>query len=73
MRLSAFPGNIPEARKIVFNFLSVASPNIAPKPTEQSRSHSISRVPLQISLAHFFVFDLPPKLRLAHIGLRKQF
>ena len=45
MKLSAFPGKIPETGKIVFNFLSVASPNVAPKPTDQSRSYSISRSP----------------------------
>ena len=41
------------------------------KPAGQSRSHSISMVPLQISLAHFFVFGLPSKLRVVHI--RKKF
>ena len=71
MTLSAIPGKISETRKIVFNFLSVASPNVAPKPTSQSRAHSISRVPLQISLAHFFAFELPSKLTVFHI--RKKF
>ena len=70
MTLSAFPGKIPETRKIVFNFLS-ASPNVAPKPTGQSHSKSISKAPLQTSLAHFFVFDLHPQLRVVHI--RKKF
>ena len=46
-------------------------PNVAPKPTGQSSSHSISRVPLQISSAHCFVFDLPLNLRVVHI--RKKF
>ena len=64
MTLSAFPEKIPETRKLVFNFCS--SPNVAPKPTDQSRSNSIPRDPLQISLAYFFVSDLPPKLRAVH-------
>ena len=61
MTLSAFPGKIPETRKMVLIFCP--SLNVAPKSTDQSRSNSISRVPLQISLALFFVFDLPSKLR----------
>ena len=71
MTLSAFPEKIPDTRKIVFNFLSVASPNVAPKPTGQSHSHSISRVPLQLSLANFFVFDLHPKLSVVNIRKKK--
>ena len=65
MTPSAFPRKIPETKKIylIFN----PSPNVAPKPTGRSRSHSIPRVPLQISFVHFFVFDLPPKLRVVHI------
>ena len=47
------------------------SPNVAPKPTDQSHSHSISRVPLQISLALSFVFYLPSKFSVVHI--RKKF
>ena len=39
------------------------SPNVAPKPTGQSRSHSISRVPLQMSLAHFFRFRSTLKIK----------
>ena len=70
MTLSALPGKIPETGKIVFNFLSVASPNVAPKPTGQSRSHSIYSIPLQISLAPFFVFDLTSKLRVVHIRIK---
>ena len=66
MTLSAFPKEIPETKKIVFNFPSVASPNVASKPTDQSRSNSISRVPLQISLARFF-FDLPLKVRVVYL------
>ena len=43
-------------------------PNLAPKLTDKSRRHSIPRVPLQISPACFFVFDLPSKLRVIHIS-----
>ena len=58
MTLLAFPRKIVETRKIVF-ILSL-SPNVAPKPNDQSHSNSISRVPLQISPAlFFFFFDLP--------------
>ena len=53
MTLSAFPEKIPETRKIVFNFLS---PNLAPKPTDQLCSNSISGVPLQIFPAYYFHF-----------------
>ena len=63
MTLAAFPGKIRELKKIVFNFLSVALPNVESKPTDQSRSHSICRVPLQISLAHFFRFRSTPKIK----------
>ena len=63
--LSAFPRKIPQTRKIVF-LIFCPPPNVAPKPTSQSRSHSISRVPLQISIARFFVFDLASKLRVVH-------
>ena len=69
MALSAFPGKSLKLEKWFWIFCS--SPNVAPKPTSQSRSHSISRVPLQIFLAYFFVFDLPSKLRVVHI--RKKF
>ena len=47
------------------------TPNVAPKPTHQSRSDSISRALLQISLALIFVFNLPLKLRVVYI--RKKF
>ena len=50
MTVSANLGKIPVTRKIVFNFLSVP---VVPKPTDQSRSHSICRVPLLISPACF--------------------
>ena len=61
--LSAFPGKFPETRKIVFNFPSVAWPNIAPKSCDQSRSYSISRIPLQISPACFVRFLSIPKIK----------
>ena len=51
-----FSRKIPEIRKIVFNFLSIVSSNVAPKPTDQSCSNSIFRVLLQlspVSLYHF--------------------
>ena len=64
MTLSAFPAKIPETRKIVLIFSP--SPNVAPKLNDQSLSNSISRVPLQISLALFFVSYLPSKLRVVH-------
>ena len=70
MTLLPFPGKIPETRKIVF-LIFCPSPNVAPKLNDQSRSHSISRVPLQIYPACSFVFDLPSKLRVVHI--RKKF
>ena len=66
MTLSAFPGKIPETRKIAI-LIFCPSPNVAPKPTSQSRSHSISRVLLQISPADFFIFPLPLKLRVVHM------
>ena len=49
MTLSAFRGKIPETRKIVLIFCP--SPDVAPKPSGQSRSHSTSCVPLQIGLS----------------------
>ena len=44
--ISAFLGKIPETGKIFFQ-----SPKVGPKLNDQSRSNSITRVPLQISLA----------------------
>ena len=61
MTLSAFPGRISETRKIV-----CPSPNVAPKPTGQSHSHSISGVPLQISPALFLNFR--PTLKIKGTG-----
>ena len=68
MTLSVLPEKrIPEIRKIVFNFLFIAWPDVASEPTNQSRSRSKYRVPLPISPARFLVFDLPLKLRIVHI------
>ena len=61
-----FPGKIPETGKIYFKFFP--SPNSGPKPTHQSRSNSICRVPLQISPACFFFLFRPPlKLRVVYL------
>ena len=64
MTLSAFPRKIPETRKIVFKFSKSAK--IAPKPTDQYCSNSISGVHLQIFRVSFF-FDLPSKWSVVHI------
>ena len=49
-------------------YLSVwTSPIVEPKPIYRSRSNSISRVLLQISLAFFLCFPLPLKLRVVHM------
>ena len=56
--LSPFPEKIPEPEKKNYYFSVGESPNVAPKPTDQSRSNSISRLHLQISLARIFVYDL---------------
>ena len=69
MILSAFHGKIPETGKNIFKKFS--SPNVGPKPTNQSRSNSTCRILLQISLAHIYVFDLPLKLRVIHIRKNK--
>ena len=44
-----------ETKKIFF-LIFYPSPSLATKPTDQSCSNSISRVPLEISLARFFRF-----------------
>ena len=62
--LSAFPGKIPGTRKIVF-LIFCPSPNVVPKPTDQSCSNSISGVPLQIFSVSFFY--LPSKWTVVHI------
>ena len=69
MTLSAFPG---KPLKLENSFLIFCpSLNVPPKRTDQSRSHSISMVHLQVSLANFFfVFDLRSKLRVVHIRIK---
>ena len=57
MTLSAFPGKIPETRKIVFNIYTLLK--VALKPTDQSGSHSISRVPFKY-LQPVFLFSTYP-------------
>ena len=39
------------------------SPKVTHKPTDQSRSNSVSSVPLQISLAHFFRYRSTLKIK----------
>ena len=63
--LANFPGKIPETVKIYSYFFPSASSG--PIPTHQSRSNSICKFLLQISLAITFVFDLPLKLSVVHI------
>ena len=46
-------------------------PNVAPNPSDQSHSNSISRVPLQISPCPFFILYLPLKLRAVHIKIKQ--
>ena len=68
MTLLAIPGKIPETKRYFLIFYP--SPNIATKPTEQTCSNSIFRIPLQISTAHFFfffIFNLPLKLRVVYL------
>ena len=65
--LANFPGKIPESGKIFLKFF-FPYPNAVPKPTHQSRSNSIYMILLQIFLAIIFVFDLPLKLMVVHIG-----
>ena len=70
MTLSAFHGKIHETEKnTFFNFsVTIASPNVAPNPTDQSHSNSISRVPLQISpFRSFLILVLLLKLRVVNI------
>ena len=64
---------LEKSLKLEIQFLIFcSSPNVAPKPNDQSRSNSISRIPLQISLpCFFFIFDIPSKVRVVHI--RKKF
>ena len=60
-----FPGKILVTRQIFFIFYP--SPNVAPKPTDQSCSNSILSVHLEIYPARFFFFDLPLKLRVIYL------
>ena len=55
MALSAFPEKILVNRKIFF-LIFYPSPNVAPKPTDQSCLNSIFRVVLQLSPASPFHF-----------------
>ena len=57
MTLSAFPEKIPETGKTFF-FIFYPIPNVAPKPTAQSCSNSISRVVWQISLVSSGVYSI---------------
>ena len=62
MTQSAIPGKIPDIKKNCFILLSVAY--LATKPIiDHSCSNSISRVPLQISLAHFLNFRPTLKIK----------
>ena len=61
MTLSAFPEKSTKLEKQFLIFCP--SPNIAPKPTYQSCSNSISRVPLQISPAFYFRFRATLKIK----------
>ena len=76
MTLCAFSGKFPETRKIVLIFCT--SPNVAPKPTDQSRSISLFRVLLKLSPASPFHFwpTLNIKgtlmLRVVHIRNKKR-
>ena len=67
----AFPRKKFLKLKKYLNFFS--SPNVSPKPTIQSRSNSIYRVLLQVSLIRIFVFDLALKLRVVHIRKKIKF
>ena len=77
MALSAFPGKIVVTRIIYFLILYL-SPNVAPKPTDQSCSNPIFRTLLQLSPAHPFHFwrTLNIKdtlmLRVVHIRNKKR-
>ena len=59
--LSAFPGKSLKQEKQFLIFCP--SSNVAPKLSDQSRSHSISRIPLQISAASFFHFRSTLKIK----------
>ena len=63
MALSAFPGKNPCNFNNIFFLIFYRSPKVAPKLTDQTHSHSISRVPLQISSACSFRFRATPKIK----------
>ena len=67
MALSAFPGKILVNR--IF-FIFYPSPNVAPKPTDQSCSNSIFRVVLQLFPASPFHFS--PTLNIKGSSHKKQ-
>ena len=68
MVLSAFPGKIPVIGKIFLIFYS--SPNVAPKPFDQSCSNSIFRAHMQLSPARPFHFQ--PTLKIKGSSHKKQ-
>ena len=53
----------PWNQKNIFYIFGPSSPNLAPKLTDQCRSHLMSRVPLQISLGWFFRFRSTLKIK----------
>ena len=61
MTLLAFPGKIPEIEKNILKLFLWPSPNVAPNPTDQCRSNSISRVPLQILPLLFLIWTVKIK------------
>ena len=71
MTQSTFPGKILETekkKKIIFFYFSVRPlPTLAPNPTDQSRSDSISKAPCKYLHSGFFILDLLLKLRVVHI------
>ena len=60
-----FPEKSLKLEKYILNFFSLLT---QVQPTHQSRSNSLYRVLLQIFLDIIFVFGLPLKLRVVHIG-----
>ena len=72
MAVSAFPGKILVTR-IIFFLIFYMSPNLAPKPTDQSHSNSIFsifRVLLQVSLT--IPFHFRPTLNVKDSSHKKQ-
>ena len=68
-------GTIGFSRESPWNWKNIffPSPNVGPKPADQSSSNSIYRALLQISLACIIVFDLPLKLIVVHIRKKLKF